>query len=104
MPDDLWRDFGGYSDLIFGVAKRWEVSLRGELWRRISGADENDEVRRTPFGTDATRGIAAVSFMPSHFSRVRLQYLFERLDGYEDNQAVMLQLEVSAGAHGAHKY
>ena len=104
VPDDLWQDAGGYSDLIFGIAKRWETALRAELWRRISGANENAEVRRTPFGVNAVRGAADVSFMPSHFSRIRLQYYYERISGYDDNHAVMLQLEVSAGAHGAHKY
>ncbi len=101
---DLWRDAGGYSDLLFGIAKRWETSVRGELWRRLQGANESDLVNRRQFGVNAARVATAVSFLPSHFSKIRLQYQYEQLDGFDDNHAVMLQLEVSAGAHGAHKY
>lgn len=119
VPEDLFQDVGGYSDLIFGISKEWEVALRVEYWKRLAGADTLDRKR---FGMDIIRGVAAASFMPSHFSRVRLQYSFdhfpseyaydaeglptgEGLPLYDTNShAVMLQLEVSAGSHGAHKY
>ncbi|MCP4673983.1 MAG: hypothetical protein GY854_00370, partial [Deltaproteobacteria bacterium] len=119
VPDDLWKDVGGYSDLIFGIAKRWNVALRGEMWKRLEGDDVGD---RKSYGLDIAKGVLSASFMPSHFSRLRLQYAFEHfLDAYnydeegepinggpplyaENNHTVMLQLEVSAGSHGAHKY
>lgn len=98
------RDAGGYSDVIFGIVKRWELAVRGELWRRVDGNDENPVFDRSVYGMNALRGLGSVSFMPSHFSRLRLQYAYERLSGFDDNQFIILQLEVSAGAHGAHKY
>ena len=104
VPDDIWRDAGGYTDLVFGIHKRWEAALRGELWRSVSGGSVADDIERARFGADTLRGSAAVSFMPSHFSRVRLQYAIEDMDGYDLSQSIFLQLEVSAGAHGAHKY
>lgn len=119
VPNDLWEDIGGYSDLVFGIDKRWEVALRGELWKQLSGRDSLDRAR---VGVDMVRGMFSASFMPSHFSRLRLQYAFEHfpktlrydLDGLptsqgprlfdQQNHSLMVQLEVSAGSHGAHKY
>ena len=104
VAQDLWEDIGGYSDLIFSISKEWEIALRGELWRRLSGDDINNFIDRKRFGVDALRANASFSFLPSHFSRVRLQYAYEHIDTFDDNHIVLLQLEVSAGAHGAHKY
>ena len=95
---------GGYTDLIFGIDKEWEVAARGELWRRMQGADDNLEINRNSFGRDALRATGAVSYMPSHFSRLRLQYTYESIDGFDDGHIILLQTEVAAGAHGAHKY
>jgi hypothetical protein len=104
VPADVWRDAGGYADLIFGIAKRWEAALRGELWRRLGGDAPSAENGRAKLGVDVERGSAAVSFLPSHFSRLRLQYTVESVEGYELNHIALLQVEVSAGAHGAHAY
>jgi hypothetical protein len=104
VAGDLWNDAGGYSDLIFGINKEWETAVRGEYWKRITGEDEDDSIDRSNYGLDAAKASASLSFMPSHFSRVRLQYSFERVDTFDDNHIVLLQLEVSAGAHGAHAY
>ncbi|MBM4352459.1 MAG: hypothetical protein FJ109_01475 [Deltaproteobacteria bacterium] len=104
VPADVWTDAGGYCDLVVGLAKRWETALRGELWRRIDGADPDEENGRDKFGLDTERGSIALSFLPSHFSRLRLQYTLERVEGFELNHIGLVQVEVSAGAHGAHAY
>jgi hypothetical protein len=46
-----------------------------------------------------------VDWSPSEFSRVRLQYARDRAgyDGLTDNQ-IILQYQMSLGAHGAHNY
>ncbi len=104
VAGDLWEDIGGYSDLIYGMDKRWQLALRVELWKRLSGEATGTELARDGYGADTVRATLALSFSPSHFSRVRLQYTFENVEGYDYNNIVLLQLEVSAGAHGAHTY
>lgn len=104
VAQDVWRDAGGYSDLVFGINKNWEAAIRGEVWRRVSGGSTADEMDRTRFGIDANRATGAISFMPSHFSRIRLQYTFEDMASFDVNHIALVQVEVSAGAHGAHKY
>lgn len=100
----FWRDAGGYSDLIFGLSKRWEAAIRGELWRRLRGDDLSEENQRALFGANAQRASGAISFLPSHFSRLRAQYTLEKIEQFPRNHIVLLQVEVSAGAHGAHAY
>jgi len=104
VAGDLWGDTGGYSDLVFGIEKEWQVGVRGEYWKRLTGGDTNAEIDRNSFGRDALRASGAASYLPTHFSRIRLQYTFEHIEGFDDNHIVLLQVEVSAGAHGAHEY
>lgn len=104
VPRDRWRDVGGHTDVVVGLARRWETALRGELWRRMEGDDPTEANLRAAFGLDTLRGSAALTFLPSHFSRVRLQYTLEHVEGFALNHLALVQVEVSAGAHGAHAY
>lgn len=104
VPRDVWSDAGGYTDLIFGLGKRWELAGRGELWRRVAGSASTADNSRANFGLNTKRAHGAVSFLPSHFSRLRAQYSYEVVEGYHHNHMVLVQLEISAGAHGAHAY
>ncbi len=103
-PGDLWRDWGGYSELAVGLSKEWQVAARLSLWRILSGPSPQDNPARAALGSDSTRGEVALSYAPSHFSRVRLQYGLDDIEPYALGHRVVVQLEVSAGAHGAHAY
>ncbi len=104
VPGDIWRDVGGYADLIVGLSQRWQVAARGELWRRLSGETPDATNGRGTLGLDTKRASAALLFLPTHFSKVRLQYTAEQVEGFDLNHIVLFQLEISAGAHGAHGY
>ena len=104
VPKDLWRDVGGFTDLMFGLGKEWNAGVRGELWRRVAGDAPSADNGRDTFGIDVERGSAQLSYMPSHFSRVRVQYTAEHAEELGMNHVGLLQLEVAAGAHGAHAY
>lgn len=104
VPNDLWRDVGGYTDLVFGLGQYWNTGVRGELWRELSGAAPTDQNTRAGFGVDMEQATAQVSYMPTHFSRIRAQYALQHSALFGFNHAAILQLEVSAGAHGAHQY
>lgn len=104
VPNDLWRDLGGNVDLTLGLSKRWQAGFRGELWRRLAGDAPTIDNRRADFGSDSQRASIAITFLPSHFSRLRMQYTVEKVENFPTNQMTFLQLEVSAGAHGAHAY
>jgi hypothetical protein len=100
-PGTVWNDAGGYSALVAGLSKRLEASIRAELWRQLSG---NHAASRQRYGVDAFQFSAAISYLPSHFSRIRLQHTVSGIDEFVNSHAVFLQMEVSGGAHRAHQF
>ena len=51
-----------------------------------------------------SRLTAMFDWNPSEFSRLRLQYAWDRARLSEHDQQLMLQYLYSIGAHGAHKF
>lgn len=101
VPGSVWNDIGLYNDIVFGMTKRWESAVRGEYWKTLSGSHVDV---RSNYGVNLFKIGAVLSFMPSHFSRIRLQYSVDTIEPYPTGHSVLLQMEVSAGAHGAHQY
>jgi hypothetical protein len=50
------------------------------------------------------RWTGALEFNPTEFSRLRLQYNYDRSDPNKLNQEIYLQFLLAVGAHGAHAY
>jgi hypothetical protein len=51
------------------------------------------------------RWTGALEFNPTEFSRIRLQYNYDKSDpAGKENQEIFLQLLLAVGAHGAHAY
>lgn len=129
VPGDVLEDYGGYTRLRWRPGRYWGAGLRYEF---VSGIGPGDAA--TPpslFGGTTTgvvdpldpdwtenrqRGAAQISYYPSHFSRLRLQYSLDHMpyrDGASRNgnggpdplvHMVFLQAELVAGAHGSHDY
>ncbi|NMB73789.1 MAG: zinc-regulated TonB-dependent outer membrane receptor [Myxococcales bacterium] len=94
----LW-DHGGYAQLDAQLDRRWMVGLR------LENVDDLRMGDAAPAGGGwAWRGGLVATFMPTHFSKLRLQADIGRERGGETGFAVFLQAEVSAGEHGAHKF
>ena len=45
-----------------------------------------------------------LTFLPSEFSKIRLQYNFDHGDLFGTAHSIWMQLEFGLGAHAAHKY
>lgn len=101
VPGTVWNDAGGYSALVAGLSKSLEASIRMEIWRQISGGRA---VNRFRYGVDAFQFSTAISYLPSHFSRIRLQHNVSSINEFETSHSVFLQMEVSGGAHRAHPF
>ncbi|HOX47525.1 MAG TPA: hypothetical protein PK668_28285 [Myxococcota bacterium] len=100
-PEGHVLDHGGYVQLDVQLDRRWLVALRADNTARLPG----EAWGTTALATWAWRGSAAVSFLPTHFSKLRLQADLGRAPGMDGPYAaVFLQLEISAGAHGAHAF
>jgi len=112
------RDQGVAVEATYGVAPRWTVGVRGE-WLRGRGdnwhvdelsediatsveeEDRNDDATRS----DRTRIAPLILFQPSEFTKLRLQYAYDRAAHLEDPvHSVWVGLEVLIGAHPAHGF
>jgi hypothetical protein len=94
-----FRDRGGYLQVNWGYKAGRIVGLRFD---RVSG-DRGDP------GDDALaprwRVSPALTWFPTEFSKLRLQYNFDRRSALQDDDhSVWLQLEFLLGAHSAHKF
>jgi hypothetical protein len=104
-------DWGFYSQVLYGFRKGWVAGLRGDFVRGERGAYEKlpltlDGVR---LGRDLERAerwriSPNLTWYPSEFSKLRLQYNYDDRRGMGVDHSVWLQFEFLLGAHAAHQF
>jgi len=100
LPAETLEDYGFYSQLLWGFRPRWVAGLRGEYATGNDGAFDDQDV----FRGRRTRMSPSLTWYPSEFSKIRLQYDYDHGEHFGDEHSVWLQLEFLLGAHGAHKF
>ncbi|MEI6074232.1 MAG: hypothetical protein WCS94_01575 [Verrucomicrobiota bacterium] len=100
LPAELLHDWGAYSQVLWGFKPRWVTGLRGEYANGNRGAYGAADVYRG----ERTRVSPVLTFYPSEFSKIRLQYNYDHGELFGNAHSVWLQLEFLLGAHGAHKF
>lgn len=98
LPAETLRDRGAYAQILWGLKPLLVAGLRGEF---ASGdtASFDSELR-----ADRYRVSPNVTWYPSEFSKVRLQYNLDHREGLGADHSVWLQFEFLLGAHAAHKF
>jgi hypothetical protein len=98
LPSEVFEDWGIYAQALYGFTPRWVAGARVD---HVSGQRQTFPVderlgRRIRYSPNLT-------FYPTEFSKIRLQYNYD--DGRQIGTAssVWLQLEFLLGAHAAHK-
>jgi hypothetical protein len=106
---DTLTDWGLYAQVELGMGEHWGVGLRGEYATASGDSVETDGV--IDHDDDAMRDTRirvspVLTYRPSEFSRLRLQYDYDRAEHLEDGTAhsVWLGLDVLIGAHPAHGF
>lgn len=103
-------DAGLYSQLLWGFARPWVAGVR---YDHALGEDETFPVADGAYRSSADalrdsrqRYSAVLSYYPSEFSKLRLQYNYDRAEflSERDAHSVFVQFEILFGAHGAHKF
>jgi len=101
VPDLGQTDGGLYSQLVLQLARRWFLGLREDLLG-IPNTENQQRVQRTSL---------SLTYVLSEFARLRLYGERESrptpgstLFGGPDDYAVLMQLEIAIGAHGAHPF
>jgi hypothetical protein len=100
LPNETLRDWGFYSQVLWGFKPRWVAGLRGEYVDGNSGAYDPYDV----FRGQRVRVSPDLTFYPSEFSKIRLQYNYDQGVVFGTGHSVWLQFEFLLGAHVAHKF
>ncbi len=103
--DRIDKQDGYYIQAVYGILPRWRAGLR---WEQVGLTNKS----AFPDGTsisydDSYRVTGMLDFTPTEFSRIRLQvdqgeYALD--SGDQDVWQIFMQLMVSLGTHGAHKF
>ena len=101
---ETFHDWGMYSQVVWGFKKGWTTGLRGDYVHMQDSAYTDDPDRQS-----RERVAADLTWYPTEFSKIRLQYnhdFLEEDDFFSARQAdsFFLQFEFILGAHGAHKF
>ena len=97
---------GWYLQAIWQFTREWRVGLRYDaLDSDVQGSDPDvlDEAGLLADGHKPERSSVMVEWVPSEFSRIRLQYNHDESYQQTDDQ-IFLQYTFSMGAHGAHAF
>ena len=99
------KQSGLYSELIYQYNNNWSTGIRYDAILK------NDTDLSTYNGVDTSnldRYTAKIDYHPFPMSRLRLQYTYDRtkiIAGERKNiNEILLNLNIAAGAHGAHNY
>jgi hypothetical protein len=99
LPRETLFDWGAYSQALWGFQPRWVAGLRGDWVSGDRGALAADENR-----ADRFRVSPNLTFYPTEFSKIRLQYNFDHGQLLGNDSSVWVQLEFLLGEHAAHKF
>jgi hypothetical protein len=101
--DSLKRNQDGFYIQALYQINRWRIGARFDRM-----AVFEDEVIRAGdkvnYSGQPYRWTGALEFNPTEFSRIRLQYNYDKSDPNKVNQEIFLQFLIAVGAHGAHAY
>lgn len=101
---ETFHDWGLYSQVLWGFKKGWVAGIRGDYYDAQDSRYTDDLDRQS-----RSRISANITWYPTEFSKIRLQYNHDFLDetfflAGRDVDSVFLQFEFILGAHGAHKF
>jgi hypothetical protein len=99
LPRENLYDYGFYAQVVYGFTLRWVTGLRGEWVSSDEGAFKSDPNRE-----ERIRLSPDLTFYPTEFSKIRLQYNFDHGQLRGDDDSAWLQFEFLLGSHGAHKF
>lgn len=98
LPAETLRDWGLYSQLLWGFTRGWVAGLRGEY------ATGNTASFESGLRLERWRLSPNLTWYPTEFSKIRLQYNYDQIEQWGDEHSVWLQLEFLLGVHAAHKF
>jgi hypothetical protein len=104
LPRETITDYGLYSQVAYGFRKGWVAALRGDyVFPDTKGAYES-MVGVDPDRASRWRISPNLTYYPSEFSKIRLQYNLDHRNSIGDDHSVWVQFEFLLGSHASHKF
>jgi hypothetical protein len=104
-------DWGFYSQVLYGFQKGWVVGLRGDYvtgnvgdYEQLSLSFDGSPAGRDLLRRERWRLSPNLTWYPSEYSKLRLQYNYDDRRDIGSDHSVWLQFEFLLGAHAAHKF
>ncbi|MEW6156982.1 MAG: hypothetical protein AB1813_06080 [Verrucomicrobiota bacterium] len=104
LPRETLNDYGFYSQLLYGFKPGWVAGLRGDFVDRSSAGFYEQILGEDPVRAQRWRISPNLTWYPSEFSKIRLQYNYDRRARLGSDHSIWLQFEFLLGTHGAHKF
>ena len=98
LPAETLRDWGAYSQVVWGIKPLVVAGLRAEFANGDNGAFASVE------RANRWRVSPNVTWYPTEFSKLRFQYNYDRRDGIGVDHSLWIQFEFMLGSHAAHKF
>jgi hypothetical protein len=101
---ETFHDWGLYSQVLWGFKKGWVAGIRGDYVDMQNSMFTDDLDRQSRWRLSAN-----LTWYPTEFSKIRLQYNQDFLEqnfflSAREVESIFLQWEFILGAHGAHKF
>jgi TolA-binding protein len=101
---ETFHDWGMYSQVLWGFKKGWVAGIRGDYVDMQNSMFTDDLDRQSRWRLSAN-----LTWYPTEFSKIRLQYNQDFLEGNfflsaRQVESIFLQWEFILGSHGAHKF
>jgi hypothetical protein len=100
LPAETLKDWGFYSQVLYGFHQGWVAGLRGEYVAGNTGVYDPLDVYRG----ERERVSPNITWYPSEFSKIRLQYNLDHGQLFDYEHSIWLQFEFGLGSHSAHKF
>ena len=97
--EETFRDWGSYAQVVWGFKPRWLAGIRYDEVGGDVGDPPGD-----PALASRWRASTNVTWFPTEYSKLRLQYNRDELARSTNAGSLWLQLEFLLGAHAAHKF
>jgi len=111
LGQETLTDYGFCAQLLYGFRTGWVAGLRGDF---VTGDEAEYEkmaltLKGEPLGRDPQRAqrwriSPNLTWYPTEFSKLRLQYNYDDRQDIGIDHSVWLQFEFVLGAHAAHKF
>ncbi len=116
LQGERLTDYGLYAQMLYGFRKGWVAGLRFDYAAPRRGAYENTGLliadgagAGDPAGLDVFRVrrhrvSPNLTWYPTEFSKIRLQYNYDHREQLGHAHSVWMQFEFVLGSHAAHKF